>query len=289
MFLLSLSLPAVSTAENPSESVKKTTKPTVLPLFAGVAPGETAMLPAEADQEQKPGQKVVRRIGNISKPELHLFPVAGATTAVLIAPGGGYNILAWDLEGEEVAAWLNSIGISAGVLKYRVPRRPGDAADQAPMVAKIDALRGMRLLRQRMPDKAKVGMLGFSAGGHLTVTTCTNPNAKLYEPTDDADKRTARPDFAILVYTAYLLDPNKPEGLRKELPITAETPPMFLAHAYDDPVTPESSLRLALELKRVKVPCELHLYATGGHGFGLRPDGKPCSTWPARCAEWLKR
>lgn len=272
-------------AEEPAKPAKPAT---VLPLFPGAAPGETAMLPAEEDQPQKPGQKVVRRIGNISKPELHLYPVTGATKAVLIAPGGGYNILAWDLEGEEVAAWLNSIGITAGVLKYRVPRRPGDAADQAPLVAKIDALRGMRLLRKQMPENAKVGMLGFSAGGHLTTTTCTNPDAKLYEPIDDADKLTARPDFAILIYTAYLLDPKKPEGLRKELPITDKTPPMFLAHAYDDPVTPESSLRLALELKRAKVSCELHLYATGGHGFGLRPEG-PATTWPARCAEWLRR
>jgi acetyl esterase/lipase len=262
---------------------------TVLPLWPGTPPGETDTLPPESDQPPQPNAKPVRRIQHVSQPELHWYAVPGATKAVLIAPGGGYNILAWDLEGTEIAQWLNQQGISAGVLKYRVPRRKADDRNQAPLVAKMDALRGLRLIRAQMPPMAKVGMLGFSAGGHLTVTTCTNPEAKLYEPIDAVDQRSARPDFAVLIYPAYLLDPKNPNQLRPELPVTAETPPMFLAHAYDDPVTPESSLQLALALKRAKVPCELHLYRDGGHGFGLRASSSESASWTDRCAAWLRK
>jgi acetyl esterase/lipase len=265
----------------------------VLKIWPGVPPGETAKLPPESDQEQKPGQRVVRRIQNVSVPTLTVMaPPEGKAngTAVVIAPGGGYSILAWDLEGEEVGAWLNSIGVTAFVLKYRVPRRPGDTGT-APKVSLMDAQRAMRVVRSRAAeyklDPAKIGMLGFSAGGHLTVATCTNYATPIYEALDDADKTSSRPDFALLIYPAYLLDPKNPDQLQANLKVDAKTPPMFLAHAYDDGVTPESSLRLAIELKRVKVPCELHLYATGGHGFGLRPAG-PHTEWPARAAEWLK-
>ncbi|MGL6072820.1 MAG: alpha/beta hydrolase [Fimbriiglobus sp.] len=263
-----------------------------LKLWPADAPGETAKLPPENEAEQKPGQRVVKRIGNVSVPLLKVMkPEKPNGVAVVIAPGGGYNILAWDLEGEEVGKWLNSIGVIAFVLKYRVPRRPDDAKDGAPKVALMDAQRAIRLVRSQAKehslDPAKIGMLGFSAGGHLTASTCFNHDQVLYPAVDDADKLSSRPDFAILVYTAYLVDPKNPNQLRPEFKVDAKSPPMLLAHAYDDPVTPESSLLMALAMKRAKVPCELHMYATGGHGFGLRPDG-PNTTWPARCAEWMR-
>ncbi len=267
--------------------------PTVIDLWPGAAPGEMGKLPPESDQPQKPGQRVVKRIQNVSKPTLSIFrPAKDKDTgvAVVIAPGGGYNILAWDLEGEEVAAWLNSIGVTGVVLKYRVPRRPTDK-DGAPLGAKQDAQRAMSLVRSKAGewglDPKKIGMLGFSAGGHLTAWTCANCEKRSYEAVDDADKASCRPDFAVLVYPGYIVPNEKKDELRPDIVPTKDSPPMFFAHAFDDPVAPENSVRLFLELKKLRVPAELHIYSTGGHGFGLRPDGKPCATWPARCGEWM--
>ena len=268
-------------------------KPVVIDLWPGAAPGESATpTPPEKDMPLQKEARPVRRVANVSKPTLTVFspPAEKASgAAVVIAPGGGYNILAWDLEGEEVAAWLNTVGVTAFVLKYRVPRRPEDPKDAAPKVALIDAQRAIRLVRSRAKefnvDAAKVGMLGFSAGGNLTALTCTNYDVPEYAAVDAADEVSSRPDFAVLVYPAYLVEP-KTGQLQPGVTVTARTPPTFLAHAFDDPVTPVNSLQYALELKRLKVPCELHLYSTGGHGFGLRPAG-PATTWPKRSEEWL--
>ena len=267
--------------------------PVTLDLWPGAAPGESATAPPpEKDMPPQKEAKAVRRIANVSKPTLTHYAVPAdraSGAAVVIAPGGGYNILAWDLEGEEVAAWLNSVGVTAFVLKYRVPRRPEDAKDAAPKVALIDAQRAIRLVRSRAKefgiDPAKVGMLGFSAGGNLTALTCNNSETPQYAAVDAADEVSSRPDFAVLIYPAYLVEP-KTGQLLDSVKVTAKTPPTFLAHAFDDPVTPVNSLAYALELKRVKVPCELHLYSAGGHGYGLRPAG-PVTTWPKRCEEWL--
>ena len=268
-------------------------KPVVIDLWPGAAPGESATpTPPEKDMPLQKEARPVRRVANVSKPTLTVFaPPADKASgaAVVIAPGGGYNILAWDLEGEEVAAWLNTVGVTAFVLKYRVPRRAEDAKDAAPKVALIDAQRAVRLVRSRAKefnvDAAKVGMLGFSAGGNLTALTCTNYDVPEYAAVDAADEVSSRPDFAVLVYPAYLVE-SKTGLLLPSVKVTAKTPPTFLAHAFDDPVTPVNSLQYALELKRFKVPCELHLYSAGGHGYGLRPAG-PATTWPKRCEEWL--
>lgn len=268
-------------------------KPVVIDLWPGAAPGESATAtPPEKDLPPQKETRAVRRVGNVSKPTLTHYAVPAdkaSGAAVVIAPGGGYNILAWDLEGEEVAAWLNTVGVTAFVLKYRVPRRPEDAKDAAPKAALIDAQRAIRLVRSRAKefgiDPAKVGMLGFSAGGNLTALTCTNYDTPQYPAADAADEVSSRPDFAALIYPAYLVEP-KTGQLFESVKVTAKTPPTFLAHAFDDPVTPVNSLVYALELKRFKVPCELHLYSAGGHGYGLRPAG-PATTWPKRCEEWL--
>lgn len=261
----------------------------------GKVPGEPSGIGEETEQPQKANEKPVRRITNVTRPTLTIYPAPKENnngTAVLIAPGGGYNILAWDLEGTEVAEWLNSVGVTGIVLKYRVPRRPGEGKDRvAPIESLQDAQRAMSLVRSRAGewgiDPHKVGMLGFSAGGHLTAKASTTFAKRSYEALDPADMQSCRPDFTVLVYPAYLVEKDA-TGVKGEFPISKETPPAFLAHAFDDGVTPESSLFYFLALKRAGVSAELHIYSTGGHGFGLRETKSPSHTWPARCEEWLR-
>lgn len=269
-------------------------EPPVIDVWpAGRVPGEPSGIGEEKEEEQKPGQREVKRITNVTRPTLTVFAAPKETNtgaAVLIAPGGGYNILAWDLEGTEVAQWLNSIGVTGIVLKYRVPRRPGKEKVE-PVESLQDAQRAMSLVRSRAEefgiDPKKIGMLGFSAGGHLTARTSTTFAKRSYQPIDDIDEVSSRPDFTVLIYTAYLVEKDS-TVLKPEFPISKETPPAFLAHAGDDPVTPESSLFYYLALKRAGVPAEVHIYSTGGHGFGLRDSPSPSHTWPKRCEEWLR-
>jgi acetyl esterase/lipase len=265
-------------------------KPEVLDVWPGKAPGETKPIP----EEKKEASKGVTRISNVNKPTLSVFrPAKDKDTgaAVIICPGGGYNILAWDLEGEEVAAWLNSIGVTGIILKYRVPRRPDQPRDKPPLGALQDAQRALSLVRDKAKewkiDPHRIGILGFSAGGHLTAWASTNFDKRAYEPMDDIDKVACRPDFAVLIYPGYLVEKGK-EGLNPDIRVRKECPPMFLAHANNDPVTAENSARMYLALKHAGVLAELHIYASGGHGFGLRPSNKPCSTWPKSCEAWLR-
>jgi acetyl esterase/lipase len=269
-------------------------KPLTLDLWPGPAPGETAPIDPEKFLDQRPNEKPVKRLTNVSKPTITVFrPSKDRDTgaAVVIAPGGGYNILAWDLEGEEVAAWLNSIGVTGIVLKYRVPRRPDQPKDKPPLGALQDGQRAVSLVRSRAKewglDPNRIGMLGFSAGGHLTAWTATNSDKRAYEPIDAVDQVSARPDFAVLVYPAYLI-PKEGEGLAPDIRVGKDSPPTFFAHAGDDGVKAENSARMFLALRKAAVPAELHVYTAGGHGFGLRPSAQPCSTWPKRCEEWLR-
>ncbi len=269
-------------------------KPLVLDVWPGKAPGEKGEIGEEKVLENKPNEKPVKRITNVTRPTLTVFrPAKDKDTgaAVIIAPGGGYNILAWDLEGEEVAAWLNSIGVTGIVLKYRVPRRMGTPGGSAPPQALMDAQRAVSLVRSKAKewgiDPKRIGMLGFSAGGHLTASTASNFDKRSYEPADDIDRVSCRPDFAVLVYPAYLIAKDKDE-LAPDIRITKDSPPTFFAHAGNDGVKAENSVMMYLALRKAGVAAELHVYTTGGHGFGLRPSDQPCSTWPQRCAEWLK-
>ncbi|MFN4258691.1 MAG: alpha/beta hydrolase [Gemmataceae bacterium] len=269
-------------------------KPLTLDVWSGPAPGEVGKIEEEKLVEGKPGQRTVKRLTNVSKPTLTVFkPAADKDTgaAVLICPGGGYNILAWDLEGEEVAAWLNSIGVTGVVLKYRVPRRGKLTSDGQPIAPLQDAQRALRLVRSKAKewgiDPDRIGILGFSAGGHLSAAVATNFDQCSYEPMDDVDKLSSRPDYAVLVYPAYLLSKDNLQ-LTPHIRVSKDTPPTFFAHASDDRILPDNSVQMYLALRRAGVPAELHIYAQGGHGFGLRPSEQPCSTWPARCAEWLK-
>lgn len=269
-------------------------KPLTIDVWPGKAPGDKGDLGPEKVTEPKPGQRGVKRISNISQPTLTVFKPAkdkDTGAAVVIAPGGGYNILAWDLEGEEVARWLNALGVTGIVLKYRVPRRPGTPGDKAPPQAQMDAQRALSLVRSKAKewgiDPKRIGMLGFSAGGHLTAWASTNFDHRSYKPIDAVDAVSCRPDFTVLIYPAYLLTKGEQE-LAPEIRVTRETPQTFFAHAADDGVTPLSSVLMWRALKKAGVPAELHVYASGGHGFGLRPSDKPCSTWPQRCADWMK-
>lgn len=269
-------------------------KPEVIDLWPGKPPGEVGQIEAEKELENKPGETRVRRLTNITRPTLTIFrPSKEKDTgaSVVICPGGGYYILAWDLEGEEVAQWLNSLGVTGILLKYRVPRRPGTANDAAPPQALMDVQRAVSLVRNRARDwkldPDRIGLLGFSAGGHLTGWASTNYNKRQYQAIDAVDEVSCRPDFSILIYPWNLITKEK-TALTKEIPVDSRTPPMFFAHAGDDPVPVENSILLYLGLRKAGVAADLHLYSSGGHGFGLRPSDHPCSNWPKRCEEWLR-
>jgi acetyl esterase/lipase len=260
----------------------------------GRVPGEPSGVGAKTEQPIKPDdQKPIRRITNVTVPTISVFKAPSGNdtgAAVVIAPGGGYHILAWDYEGEEVAAWLNTIGVTGIVLEYRVPRRPNDPKDEPPVGPLQDIQRALSLVRSRASewglDPHRIGVLGFSAGGNLSARAALMSDQRAYEAIDKADAESCKPDFAVLIYPAYL---EKDGALKPEYKVDKATPPMFLAHAADDPIRPENSLAMAAALSRAGVPVELHVYSKGGHGFGLRPSDDPCSTWPDRCAAWMKR
>jgi acetyl esterase/lipase len=260
-------------------------------VWPGKAPGETGKIGEEKILPDQPGQRTVKRITNVTRPTLTVFrPEKEKDTgaAVLIAPGGGYSILAWDLEGEEVAAWLNSIGVTGIVLKYRVPKRPDQPRNVPPLQ---DAQRALSLVRSNAArwgiDAKRIGMLGFSAGGHLTAAAATNFDRRAYEPIDDVDKVSCRPDFIVMIYPGAIVNKGNKE-LSPEIRVSSQTPPAFFAHAGNDPVPVENTIVMYQALKNAKVPADVHIYSSGGHGFGLRKSEHPCSTWPRRCEEWMR-
>lgn len=262
--------------------------PPSLKLWPDKAPGEIDGIGPEHMLEPS-GDKPVDRLADVTVPTITVYkPAADKDTgaAVLICPGGGYNILAMDLEGTEVADWLNSIGVTGIVLKYRVPRRKDQEKHLAPLQ---DAQRAMSLVRQHADQWGlatdRIGILGFSAGGHLSATASTNFDQRKYDVIDSADQLSCRPDFTVLVYPAYLAEEQR---LLPEIRVTKDSPPTFFVHASDDRISPENSITMYLALRQAGVPAELHIYGSGGHGFGLRPTDHPCSTWPARCEQWLR-
>ena len=192
------------------------------------------------------------------------------------------------MKAPEVAEWLNTIGVTGIVLKYRVPSRTRKTNKWQAAVQ--DAQRAMSLVRHNAKkwnlNPNRIGILGFSAGGETAGLTALFTE-RTYEAIDDADKAPMRPDFAVLVYPAYMAD-AKTGKLQEHVKVTPNSPPMFFAHAYDDRVTPLTSLLLAVALKQNNVPAEVHMYAKGGHGFGMRPTDEPCTHWPKACGKWLK-
>ncbi len=222
------------------------------------------------------------------------YPPKGKNTgvAVVVFPGGGYNQLAIDLEGTEICEWLNSIGITAVLLKYRVPTRETNAYGESKRALE-DAQRALSLVRfdaaRWQINPRKIGVIGFSAGGGMVSMTSTHFDNRSYTPVDDADKESCRPDFAIACYPGHLWDDDEGLKLNPDVTVTTNTPPTFIVQAEDDQVDGvEQALVYYIGLKKAGVPVEMHLYAQGGHAFGLRPSKYPVATeWPKLTEKWL--
>lgn len=270
-----------------------------LPLWPNGAPGATAP-PAngapEVDtttpKEALIAGKPLIRLGNVSHPTITLYKPAkanGAVPTVVVFPGGGYQILAIDLEGTEVCDWLNEAGLACVLLKYRVP----DSGPYPKSPAALqDAQRAMGMVREHADewgiDPKRVGVLGFSAGGHLAAALSTHFDKRLYDRIDAADDLSCRPDFAVVVYPGYLALQDQNMATNPEIKPTAEAPPTFIVQAEDDPVNVENATNYFLQLKNAKVPAELHIYADGGHGYGLRRTSLPVTAWPLLVEKWLQ-
>ncbi len=236
------------------------------------------------------------KVTNVTHPTLEIYRPAkdhDTGVSIIVCPGGGYKALMMGYEGEDAARWLNTIGITGIVLKYRVPAPEGTPKW---LPALQDAQRSISLVRSNAREWGlsadHIGILGFSAGGHLSAAASTNFDKRAYEPIDAVDQVSCRPDFAIVIYPGGIIE-KKQDGvvsgtLSPEIRVTKETPPAFIAMANNDPVNSENAVYYYLALKQAGVKADLHVYALGGHGFGLRPTSLPSSTWPDRCAEWMR-
>ncbi len=273
---------------------------TQIPIWPGTAPDarpdakpETA---AKVERELVAGRPWVA-VSDVSQPTMTVYSPTGNNTgaAVVVFPGGGYEILAIDLEGSEVCDWLASRGITCVLLKYRVPAPRSapywGAYPQSPMALE-DAQRTMGLVRFHAAewhiDPRKVGVLGFSAGGHLVAAISTHFEHRLYAPVDAADSESCRPDFAVALYPGHLWVDDNSFTLNPNVPVTGQTPPTFLLQAEDDHVdNVNDSLVYYIALKNAGVPVEMHLYAHGGHAFGMRRTEQPITEWPELVETWL--
>ncbi len=241
-------------------------------------------------------------VSNVSRPTLTVYSPQGKNTgaAVVVFPGGGYQVLAIDLEGTEVCDWLTSKGVTCVLLKYRVPNSGpswsqlrGYDVNTKTSKPLEDAQRTIGLVRLHAAewhiDPHKIGVLGFSAGGHLVAAVSTHFDRRVYSPVDAADKQSCRPDFAVALYPGHLwIDHDKFE-LNPDIHVTPNTPPTFLLQAENDNVDPvNNSLVYYDALKNAGVPAELHLYAEGRHAFGLRPTKFPITGWPRLVEAWLR-
>lgn len=264
-----------------------------IPIWPAGLPAGAKPVDAKKIEELK-GKLTEERIYYVETPSITVYQAPKETAngcAVVICPGGGYNILAWPKEGLEVAEWFNSIGVTAAVLKYRVPRRNAAAIHIEPLQ---DAQRALRLVRHHAKswnvDPERVGILGFSAGGHLTAMTGMHWQKAAYDRIDESDDLSCRPDFMCPIYAAYL-GPDYKDNVAELGPlvkVTAKTPPTFMAVTADDTHRGSLSALLFVQLKLSKVPAELHIYSKGGHGYGIRESANPVSTWHLRLGEWLK-
>jgi acetyl esterase/lipase len=263
-------------------------------LWPHRAPGAQTTSAAEVDvttaKDNMVAGKPVIRLGNVSKPTLTVYsPKKNTGAAVVVFPGGAYHILAMDLEGTEVCDWLNAVGITCVLVKYRVP-------DSGPYpksaVALQDAQRALGIVRSHAAewhiDPTRIGVLGFSAGAHLSAALSTHFEKRLYDPVDAADSISCRPDFAVIVYPGYLALAEQNMAPNAEIHVTAQTPPTFIVQAEDDSVHVENATVYFLALKNAKVPAELHIYSEGGHGYGLRHSELPITDWPKLVETWLR-
>ncbi|NQT52732.1 alpha/beta hydrolase [bacterium] len=230
------------------------------------------------------GPTTITRLSGVTNPTLTVYrppKEQDAGTAVIVCPGGGYSILAWDLEGIEVCQWLSSIGVTGVLLKYRVPGQRDGAFE--------DAQRAVSVVRSKAKEwgihPGRIGILGFSAGGHLAARACTNHRTRAYKPIDHADTFACRPDFAVLIYPAYMAGKDGLDAAA--LPVAKDTPPTFIAIAFADRFT-TGALHYALALKKARVRAEMLVFHDGSHGCGLRPVDKGLTTWPTHAAQWMR-
>lgn len=266
----------------------------------------------KTDETEKSDSTEIVRISKVQNPEIAVFlPSKRNATgqAVVICPGGGYGILAYDWEGTDIAKWLNSKGITAIVLKYRLPNSKSNIVPH--MSPLMDAKRAIRMVRANADKwnlkKNQVGIMGFSAGGHLASTAGTHFDNGKTNSTDSIEKLSSRPDFMVLVYPVITMSKSimhsgsrnnligeKPDAqlanfYSNELQVTKQTPPTFLVHATDDSGVPvENSLLFYQALKENGVPAEMHVYPKGGHGFGLALGIEETESWTDRCIDWLR-
>lgn len=269
---------------------------TQVPIWPGTPPDAQLGPRANTEAVPKPGM-----VYNVSRPTMTVYSPKGKNTGigVVVFPGGGYQMLAIELEGTDVCDWLTSKGITCVLLKYRVPHA-GPAWDQEcgcytntkSSMALEDAQRTVGLVRLHAAeyhvDPHKVGVLGFSAGGHLCAAMSTHFDKRVYPAIDGADKESCRPDFAVVLYPGHLWIFHDKFELNPEIRVTGRTPPTFLLQAENDPVDSiNNSLVYYIALKNAGVPVEMHLYAEGKHAFGLRPTKFPITRWPALVETWL--
>ena len=275
---------------------------TQMPIWPGAVPDAQPIAEPEVVTTTGKESLVAGRpwvyVGHVSRPTMTVYSPKGKSTgaAVVVFPGGGYWILAIDLEGTEVCDWLTARGITCVLLKYRVPGEglfPRSGPYPKSPMALEDAQRTLGLVRFHAAewhiDPHKVGVLGFSAGGHLVAATSTHFRRRLYPAVDAADKESCRPDFAVAIYPGHMLEnTSKNFALNPYIPVTSQTPPTFLLQDEDDPIdTVKNSLVYYAALKKAGVPVEMHLYAQGGHAFGLRRTKLPVTGWPQLVETWL--
>ncbi len=280
----------------PTAAIAAAPPPPVVRIWPGRAPGAKGDIGPERDTtprgpDGKPEDNIIR-LGDVSEPTLTVYrPTKRKDTgaAVVVCPGGGYHILAWDLEGTEICAWLNSIGVTGVLLKYRVPSHRNTERWDAPFQ---DAQRAMRLVRSRASewgiDPQRVGMIGFSAGGNLIVRLVSDPDRRSYEPVDAADALSCMPNFTMLIYPAIPVDAGDKGRLGADVRVGPTTPPSFMVMTQDDPIGVEGLYAYSSALRAAKVSAELHVFPTGGHGYGMRPTKQAVTGWPKLAEAWLR-
>jgi acetyl esterase/lipase len=294
MKLLLLLLPLTLVAFTPSRA-ESPPPDRVLKLWEGKAPGDFTVPGPETVTEPKPGEKLaILRITNIAEPRLEFYePAAGKKNggAVVIVPGGGFGILASGHEGAELAEWFRERGFVAAVLQHRCPTNKLAKPSELPAQ---DCQRAISLVRATAAELGvkpdKIGLFGFSAGGQVALIAATNDTQRLYPAADDIDKASCRPDFLMLCYPWKILADGSATELKPEIRIVPGAPPTFIAQAEDDKGSlAEGSALAFLALRKAKVSAELHIYSTGGHGFGLRPNETQApGDWPGRLELWLR-
>jgi acetyl esterase/lipase len=263
----------------------------IVKLFPEGVPGESTPMEEIADESgNRVAKETVLRITNVSEPTITIYEASeelASGSAMIVCPGGGYNLLAYDLEGDEVCLWLNELGITAILLKYRVPRREGKEKHEAPLQDLQRAISYVRANANHLNiDSDRIGVMGFSAGAHLAVMACNSFDKRTYPLVDKVDKTSCRPNFCLLVYPAYLEGENFQPA--PEIQVSSKTPQTMLIQSEDDRSFINSSLFYYYALKEAGVPAWMHLYSKGGHGYGLRDTGAVVNSWPDRAEDWFR-